>query len=286
MIRRFKNDPYFLSRYYLISSMVFLILIIASLFFLDHDYSPSIYYWIGALVPLIISSFMGVVISSVVNIIFFAYFRPDEITSSCLLLIPLGIYIGALNVPLIHNCAHNLFRPKFFNRLFGELLSVHLMSGFPGFAFLHLRHHQFADTENDPHPNRDYTFWEYLNSLKKNLNSAYRKNYFEQWGDSARTRKHWKIFTTLVPVGRVLRSLMIMSVLGPKIFVFFYVPSFIANQLTYAHINYYTHHKDADGTIEIINMDKGVWKFFNFILIGIYSHKNHHENPGLFNPSL
>lgn len=286
MIQEFKKDPYFLSRYYMISSVVFLILIVLSVGFLGHDYQPTYLYWILALVPLIISNFLGVVFSSLLSMGIFLYFRPAEVTPWTSLLVLVGIYIGMLNVPLIHNCAHNQFRPRWLNRVLGELLSVHLMSGFPGFAFLHLRHHQYADDDHqDPHPNGNLTFWQYLNGLKKRLASAYKRNYFDQWGDTQMSRRHWKIFATLVPVGRVLRSLMILTLLGPKLFVFFYVPSFIANQLTYAHINYYCHQKQADGSVAIVNMNHGFYKVLNFLLLGIYFHKTHHWHPQIFNPS-
>jgi stearoyl-CoA desaturase (delta-9 desaturase) len=73
--------------------------------------------------------------------------------------------------------------------------------------------------------------------------------------------------------------------MGPELFVFMYVPSFIIFSLGFAHVNYITHSHDSNGNIEILNKNENIYyKFINMIGSGIYFHKNHHKNPRLMNP--
>jgi fatty acid desaturase len=288
MIRRFNEDPFFLTRYYLLWTGVSLLANGVTFFSIPHDLTPSAWIWILCLFPLIVSNFLGVIASNLFALGLVLTFHRHQIALWHLALIPLGIYLGMLNVPVIHNCAHKSFRPLWLNRFLGELCSLHLLSGYPGFVILHLTHHRHADDPLlDPHPNKDLSFWQYLNSLKLSLRRSFHRLYFERWGETPRTRRIWAFVKVLLPVNRVLRALFVLFLLGPIGFTFFYIPSFIANQLTYAHINYYTHAQSAasPGSVEIINMNEGwVYPLLNRILIGIYFHKNHHERPNLFNP--
>ncbi|WP_394847420.1 fatty acid desaturase [Pendulispora brunnea] len=286
MLRRFKRDRYMLTKYYAASTLVFVAAIGVARYVRHTSYEPSPWVWVACLVPLIISNFSAVVVSNLLCVGLMLEYHRAELSAWHLALLPLGIYAGMVNVPVIHNCAHGSFRPVWLNRILGELCAVHLLSGYPGFVILHLLHHQYADDPDlDPHPNLDKTFWQYLNGLKGSLARAFRRNYFGLWGVSAATRCAWRAVRLLLPVNRVLKALFVLAILGPIPFTIFYIPSFIANQLTYAHINYYTHARRADGRVEIVNLNHtAVYRFLNAVLLGIYFHKNHHRRPLEFNP--
>jgi len=74
--------------------------------------------------------------------------------------------------------------------------------------------------------------------------------------------------------------------LGPAAFIFFYIPSFIANYMLVADVNYSAHPKDP-ATLETqpANLnDRFYHKICNALFSGIYYHANHHRKPLLFNP--
>lgn len=285
MLNRFLKDRYFLSRYYIFCTILFLILNYGLFILKAEFFSPSVGIWIACLLPLIISNFMSVCIINIVTITLCAqYFGP--ISFKHFLLTIGGIYFGMLHTALIHNCAHNNFKPRFLNRILGEILSLHMMSGYPGFVIIHLQHHKHADnSELDPHPNDNLTYWQYLNGLKKNLKKSFLRLYTETWGNDEESLKIWAWVRYLLPLNRILRAFLILLLFGPVGFSFFYIPSYISSQLTYAHVNYYTHARQEDNSVKIINMNHNIiYKVLNKVLIGIYFHKNHHDKPRAFNP--
>lgn len=283
MLKDFRADPHFLTRYYVGTSLLF-----CGLAFVAVELRPpadQVRHWAWALglLPFLISSFAGALLSTA----FFAtkmLLEGVPLSPADWIWIPIGIYWGMVNVPLIHNCAHRSFRPRWINRFLGEFFSLQILSSYPGFEILHLRHHRYADDpEWDPHPNYDQTFWQYMNGLKRSLGRAYRKLYFQTWGDDATARRNLGWFLALIPIGRVVRAHLILSILGGKYFCLFFIPAFLANQLTYAHINYFTHPKDK-GEPEIVDLEAGGYRLLNAILFGIYRHRAHHRNPGRFFP--
>ena len=285
VLRSFRNDRRFLARYYRISTIVLVLLNAALYTARAEQFGWSILLWVACMLPLFISSFSGVLLACACTSMVWMFSTGAAMASSDWLLVPLGVYLGALNVPLIHNCAHGSWRPRWLNHCLGELFSLQILSGFPGFVILHLTHHQYPDDPvKDPHPNGELTYWQYLRGLKRALGAAYRRIYFERWGDSPESRKDWSEFQRLLPLGRGLRALLFLLVLGPKGFVLFFIPMFITNQIAYAHINYYTHAHHADGQPEIVNLNHGAYRWLNFFLLGIYFHRNHHRYPKVFNP--
>ncbi|TXL12550.1 hypothetical protein BMR06_17375, partial [Methylococcaceae bacterium HT5] len=83
----------------------------------------------------------------------------------------------------------------------------------------------------------------------------------------------------------VMKTFFLFSLLGPKVFVLLFIPSYLANVFLFATFNYFTHHKKADETYEILNLDHNLYyKFCNKTLFGVMYHKNHHLRPRLFNP--
>ncbi len=285
MYRRFGEDPFYLSRYYICSTVIFLFAAGFLYSLSDWHFPIGAGLWLLALSPLIVASFTAVafVTFALIGIVFvngqgLGLFEVGLIGS--------GIYFGMVHTALIHNCAHNNFKPRWLNRILGELLATHMLSGYPGFAILHLEHHRFSDDPvKDPHPNLNLSYWQYLNNLKYRLRESFLRMYQERWGESEKFMNMWKHVRILLPLNRVLRAIFILFLFGPQFFALFYLPSYLASQLTYAHVNYYTHAKQADGSVEIINMNHNyLYKFLNFALLGIYMHKDHHRKPNVFNP--
>lgn len=284
MLRAYRTDKSYLYRYYRNSTLV-LLAVIAGLA-LAFQGQGSALLWLLLLAPLALNSVLGIGLSLALLAGAYVHFYSGAVSLWQLALIPAGIYFGMINVQLIHNCAHKSFRPLWLNRPLGELLAVHLLSGFPGFVILHLTHHRYPDDpEMDPHPNGDLSFWQYFFSIKKKLKAFFRHTYFKQWGETPETRQLWKRQQLLLPLNRVLRAGVMLLLFGPTGFLFFIVPSLIANHITYAHINYFTHQKQKDGTVAIVNLDQGFYRILNFFMLGGYSHKNHHDQPQLFNPA-
>ncbi len=287
MIRRFTTDRYYLVRYYAWSTVLSLFAV-AGLYSLHaHEFRPGPLVWIACLVPFVFPSFTGVVMANALAVGLAITYYSVELRPWHAALVPLGIYAGMLNVAVVHNCAHGNFRPRWVNRALGELCSLHLMSGFPGFAILHLLHHRHADDPlKDPHPNGALTYWQYLNGLKASLGAAFLRFHRLHWGHEASAATRWRTARVLLSVNRVLRALVILFLFGPLGFAFFYVPSILANQITYAHINYYTHAHLDDGRVEIRDLD-GSWgyRILNRLLMGIYLHGTHHRHAHRLNPA-
>lgn len=286
MLRDYRQDPYFLLRYYRTCALAYGGVVAFLVLVTPWKFEGSVWLWMALLLPLLANSFLGMIAAAVLTLGALIVSRPHLGIGHAGLVV-LGIYFGMVAVQLIHNCAHKSFKPRWLNRILGELLAIHLLSGFPSFAILHLEHHRHADhPELDPHPNEDLTFSQYLFSIKGKLKRHFRRAFFERWGHLPNAEKIWGAQQLLLPLNRVLRAWILLLLFGPVGFVLILIPSFIANHLTFAHINFYTHAKREDGTVEILNLDHNwLYKFLNLVMIGGYFHKNHHLAPSLFNPA-
>ncbi len=283
MLRSFRTDPNYLFRYYAMSTFILLALAAVLIIFPLHEFPRGSVFWLAFLLPLLMNSVLGLALAFL--IVLFSFLHFFSVSSAQLLLVPGGIYFGMIAVQLIHNCAHKSFHPRWANRPLGELLAIHLLSGFPGFVILHLSHHQYTDHhELDPHPNGDLSFWRYFFSVKGKLKNYFRRTYLRQWQELPHSQRIWESTQLLLRLNRFLRAALLLLVAGPVGFALFLLPSFLANHLTFAHINYFTHAKDSNGSVEILNLNSGVYRFLNLLMIGGYAHKNHHLAPHLFNP--
>jgi len=284
MLRKFRTDLGYLLRYYSVSTAVLAAITALLVLFPLHNFASGPLLWLALLVPMVLSSVLGLLLAFALVLGAYLYFYSLSVASLCL--IPFGIYFGMVAVQLIHNCAHQSFRPRWLNRPLGEILALHLLSGFPGFVILHLTHHQHADhPELDPHPNGELTFWQYFFGIKKQLKDFFRRAYFRQWQNVESAEKSWATTQALLRINRVLRAGVLLLVVGPAGFALFLLPSFVANHLTFAHINYFTHQRQADGSVKILNLEHGIYRWLNVLMLGGYSHRDHHDAPHLFNPA-
>ena len=182
---------------------------------------------------------------------------------------------------------HNNFKPLWINSFIGEFCALQQLSaGFPVFRFIHNEHHSHADEPHrDPPPPAGYTFWEFIDISRFLIKTRLTEIYLDNWGDSAKSRQDWQVQNYLLLCSRLMKTFFLFSLLGPKVFVLLFIPSYLANVFLFATFNYFTHHKKADETYEILNLDHNLYyKFCNKTLFGVMYHKNHHLRPRLFNP--
>lgn len=204
-----------------------------------------------------------------------------------LALIPLGIYVGGVSAVFIHNATHNSFPWVWLNELCGHLSGLHQLWGFTGWKLIHLVHHLYSDNvDMDPHPPKNLTFWQFARIMFINSSKKISERYREHWGVNRTTQRLQKWVLIVFPVMAAVNLLFWYLLLGPAGFLFFYIPSYIANHLLFVDVNYTAHPKDpVTGESKPANLNHTLYyKIANRMWFGIYFHGNHHRRPQLFNP--
>jgi len=203
------------------------------------------------------------------------------------ILVAAGIYIGVVMAALMHNATHRSIKPKWLNTIVGEICAFQQLVGVAEWGVSHiLYHHRYPDDlENDPHPPEGQGYLRYALNMKFNIAKFVNKAYFTKWGQTNGSEKTWQNTGLSILAVGILRVSLWFLILGPSYFMLFYIPSQLASMLMYAHFNYFTHRPDSNGKYVPINCDnRGLIRILNTVAFGAYYHKNHHENPGLFNP--
>lgn len=204
------------------------------------------------------------------------------------LMLPFAFCFG-LQVPvLLHNVVHYNVKPKWLNEILGELCGFFVLFGMAPFRISHTLHHAYPDDhEKDPHAPEGKSFLHFLSATQLNTIKTIANKYYEFHGRSFKTYSIMGIQMACYYVGLVLRGYLWFKVLGPTMFVAFYVPAYLTNLIVFAHINFATHKTLPTGEVVIVNLNHNLYyKTINFIGSGAYFHKNHHTNPNLYNPSL
>jgi fatty acid desaturase len=285
MYARFKKDPYLLQRYNAYS-FVLLPILCAFAAFLKGD-AASWLPWLPLAFLFAHSSFKSVVLAWAGSLILLVLRGEPLPALAPALLVVAGVYVGIWSNVLLHNASHNMIKPAWLNRLVGELSGWQVLSGFPGFAVIHIEHHRHADhDEFDPHPNVEGEgFWAYIDNTRARLRRAFARIYRECWGHNETYMASWKKVKWLLPLNRALRAILWLVLLGPVGFTLFFITSHVSTQLSFAVVNYYSHRRRDDGTVEVRNLDHN-WAFWilNRGFSGAFYHGNHHLNPKLFNP--
>lgn len=199
------------------------------------------------------------------------------------ILLPIAFVVGIKLPAIMHNCFHNNL--KRFNFAIGELTSFFVLMGFGILCINHTFHHAYADTKKDPHAPDGKSFFMFFATCIFSGVSIIENYFLETHG---RTRKNILIFKLniiLHYVGIALRLACWYTILGPQLFLFFYIPAFSVYLFTFAHVNYVTHQRQDDGSFTVVNFNSNPWhKLVNYIGDGIYFHENHHAKPSVFNP--
>lgn len=202
-----------------------------------------------------------------------------------------GIYIGGLSLVFIHNASHNSFAPDspWINRLIGEIAGHHQLYGFLGWKTAHAIHHHYPDDqERDPHPPGKLGFWQYFIAMRKMLGATLTEYYLDTWENNSKYKRMWILNNLCGFLGLWVRLLFWYLLLGPKLFIVLYLPSYLSNMYFSTQLNYYAHVPvpEKEGSFEIINLNHNfLYKFMNTIFFGLFFHKNHHLKPYLFNPA-
>lgn len=198
-----------------------------------------------------------------------------------------ALLLCGLPSSIMHNCAHGNVGSRRVNRLVGELCGTIMLYGFGGFRQGHMFHHMHPDNPKyDPHPPQGKSFAVFLISPIKATLRVIETAYYEQFGKTPETIASIRWQTILFNAGIMLRIVFWVLLLGPKLFLLFYLPLYLSNIFVFAHINYATHVERPDGQSEIINLHEGLYyRLVNFVSFGGYYHKNHHLRPKAFNPA-
>ncbi len=199
------------------------------------------------------------------------------------LMILLGAYWGGLMTVLIHNTSHEIIKPRWLNRVFGEIASFFLTIGFINFLYIHILHHVHSDEEKDPHPNIEgLNLIDYLASMGRNVSKVF-KNYLPN--QVCKGPLQYKLLVLSVLLNKLLIFQIFLLIFGPKVFTFFNLTCIISSQFLFAYINFYTHPNKDHGRNELINLDESYLdKSLNRLFFGILYHDNHHKYPKAANP--
>jgi fatty acid desaturase len=204
-----------------------------------------------------------------------------------LCLLPLGLIISVKAPVLIHNCVHRNLKPKIMNQIAGELAGMYVLLSMASFELNHIMHHSHSDSDLDPHNPYQRNFFGFFFANNFGGTRVVLDRYLKYHGDTRHNRFLFEVMVVLHFINVPMRILFWYMLLGPSLFVTFFIPSYAFHMFVFAHINYVTHETKPDGSIHLYNMDSNLYyKFVNFFGSGVYFHKNHHANPGFYNPKL
>jgi stearoyl-CoA desaturase (delta-9 desaturase) len=202
-----------------------------------------------------------------------------------LALFPLGLILGVKAPVLIHNCVHGNLKNSFLNQAAGELAGLYVWLGMAAFEINHRMHHVHSDSDLDPHNPKNKKFYRFFFANNFGGTKPVLNKYLQYHGDTQKNRNLFKFILFLHFIGVPLRMTFWILLLGPGLFLSFFLPSYLFHMFVFAHINFVTHETRNDGTVKIFNLDSNVYyKFVNFFGNGVYFHKNHHDNPNFYNP--
>lgn len=202
-----------------------------------------------------------------------------------LFLLPIAFVFGIQVPTLMHNCVHGNLKSKNLNFIIGELACFFVLMGMGIISINHTLHHVHSDSHLDPHNPADKSFFQFFFTSLISGVEIIQNNYYKFHGKNTVTTIRFKLCIFMHYLGIFLRLGLWFLILGPTLFVAFFIPAFISYVFSFAHVNYITHVLDEKGEAQIINVDSNYYyNFINFIGSGVYYHKNHHLNPNCFNP--
>lgn len=219
-------------------------------------------------------------------LIFHKFISNDHgLNLSLVIFLPFGIIFGLMVASFIHNASHGNVGGKFVNRLAGEFCGTWVLYGFTNFVMIHSLHHKYSDRELDPVNPQGMSFLTFLFAPMRYMIRVAQKWLNKVHGHNINYSRILFLQTILFHINLILRISLWFMLLGPGLFLCFYLPSLLANYAVHAHINFVCHNEKEDGSVEILNLNHNVYyKFVNFVTAGGYFHKNHHLDLKLFNP--
>jgi fatty acid desaturase len=287
MLKKFLTDPNFLLRYYFYSVMIFAVAVGVLWGQVPLSIEGLSWLWLLLIVPLAMGGLANILITAVLYVTLFLSGHDQSFSYWYLAMVPVGVLFGLYALALVHWAGHGVFAKRL-NRIVGEIVSVPLLVGYPGWCVIHALHHKHADDlELDPHPTGERTVLQFGRFMKKAMIERMGILYQKRYDGCAHTRGKWQATKFLLVLNRLLRATFILVVLGPAGFVFFYLPAFVAQTAFFIHFNWATHRSIGNGQYQVINIDRGLYyRTMNLLLLGAYYHKNHHLMPGLLDPRI
>ncbi len=206
-------------------------------------------------------------------------FHPWHLALS-MLAIPFGWWVSSV----MHNTGHGNF-PRGVNRVLGEFAGAWLGYGLTNFTLIHSLHHAYADHEHDPVSPRGHGFVGFLLSpmgiATKRARRWLRERHEGKPAYEWTARGEWLFFQ----VNLALRVAWWLVLFGPSVFVCFYVVSICSNVTMLAHINFACHRDHPDGSVEVVDLDEGLYyRLANAVTRGGYFHRSHHASPSVLDP--
>ncbi len=185
-----------------------------------------------------------------------------------------------------HNSCHLNFKQMWVNDIVGEICGYFVLYGNGAFRICHPMHHAPPDVDGkDTHNPQGLTYLQFVATSQITAIKCVMTEYYDSFGKTAEKQSIMAIQMTFYYASIILRVLSFWLLLGPTLFLFFFLPSLITQLMALAHLNYVTHIQNDDGEIEIVNRDDNMfYNIMNFLSNGAYCHKNHHLKPKLYNP--
>jgi len=204
-----------------------------------------------------------------------------------LCLIPLGVLFGLVMATVFHNTSHGNIKPKILNDLIGEFAGAYTLEGMRNFKVGHMLHHIHTDDDElDPHPPKGLTFLQFILTSRNRTIEILVSYYFKFHGKTAKSKANIVAQLVIYHIGFFAKITFWLYLLGLPLFLFFFIPSYLAYFFGFAHLNYISHQEDDSGEVVVKNHYKGAfYKVMNIITSGGYYHKNHHLYPRYYNPS-
>lgn len=277
IVREFTKNPRYLSYYYL-KTLVFVALLIL-LVISNANFLPSDLIGFGLVIILVTSpNIIAVMLACLMGLSLLVF---NEKSSGLLILqMVLGIAVTLMSTGLLHSVSHRSIKPRWLNRPLGELCGLFQLSGFPEWTITHFLHHRYADQVGlDPHPPRGLNFIDFLLAMRTMVMSAFLQFFLKTHGDNKQTRRILFQTIVLVKATNLLKSFFWFIVFGPMLFVTVFVCSQFFKMVHYAWFNYRTHQNE-----EIVDLNKGIYYFLNYLTFGLYVHGTHHRFPSAFDP--
>lgn len=208
-----------------------------------------------------------------------------EFTLWSVVLFPLGIIAGIKIPVLMHNCVHRNLRPPLLNLIAGELAGIYILMGLAAFELNHTMHHAHADSDLDPHNPNNKNFLLFFFANNFGGTKVVLEKYLQFHGNTKTNNALFNLSIFMHFLSVPMRLGFWFMLLGPTLFVTVFIPSYLFHMFVFAHINYITHETKSDGNAVILNLNSNIYyKFVNYFGSGVYYHKNHHINPGHYNP--
>lgn len=287
LTRSFRKSPYSLMLYNSLSLSVYSVVVAGLIYFLPlQEFTQT---WIY-LIPLILFTPPNFAINLFGCVAFVLVYQSHGIANvpiwKMATLSTTGVLFGMASSAYMHNAAHLNFKPKWMNKVIGELCSLLQFVGYKEWKISHDIHHKYPDDiVNDPHPPGDLPYWNFVLFMKYRIVKKMEYHYYKLWGNTSKSKTIWNVTGLITFMTSLLKTVTCFILMGPVIFVYFFIPTYIVNMWVNADLGYVAHRPTAHGDWKIYDLnDKWIHKLINFVALGGYYHKTHHLKPYLVNP--